>query len=196
MKAAIYLRVSSDAQTTANQIPDIERIVAARGLELVTTYEETGSAAKHRPAFEEMMAAAHRGEFSVLVIWAIDRFGRSMAANVRDIIALDSKGVKVISVREPWLDTSGPVRDLLVAIFSWVAEQERTRLIERTNAGLQRTKRAGKRLGRPARHVNLERAEKLKAKGLSIRAIAAELGQPKSVIARALSQNPHPETEG
>jgi putative DNA-invertase from lambdoid prophage Rac len=57
--------------------------------------------------------------------------------------------VPVLSVREPWLDTSGAVRPLLVAIFGWVAERERARVLERTKAGLARARAQGKRLGRP-----------------------------------------------
>ena len=65
-----------------------------------------------------MMTDARRGAFNVLLVWSIDRFGRSMAGNVNDALALDDAGVKIASVREPWLDTGGPVRDLLLAIFS------------------------------------------------------------------------------
>jgi DNA invertase Pin-like site-specific DNA recombinase len=65
------------------------------------------------------------------------------------VLALDRAGVQLVSVREPWLDTGGPVRDLLLAIFSWVAEQERRRLAERTKAGLARVREHGSRSGRP-----------------------------------------------
>ncbi len=125
-------------------------LVAARGLGVVATFEEQASAVKRRPQFEAMMAAAGRGEFDVLVVWALDRFGRSLAGNVNDLLALDKLGVRVVSVREPWMDTAGPVRDLLVAIFSWVAQQERARLIERTRAGLAVARASGKTLGRPS----------------------------------------------
>jgi putative DNA-invertase from lambdoid prophage Rac len=71
-------------------------------------------------------------------LWALDRFHRSMLGSVQDVLELDRLGVPILSVREAWLDTSGPVRSLLIAIFGWVAEQERARLIERTKAGLER----------------------------------------------------------
>ncbi|RKG72684.1 recombinase family protein [Corallococcus terminator] len=64
-------------------------------------------------------------------------------------LELDRLGVKVIFLQEGWLDTTVPVRSLLVAVFGWVAEQERHRLIERTKAGLDRARAQGKRLGRP-----------------------------------------------
>lgn len=146
MKAAIYVRVSTAEQTTLAQMPDIQALVAARGYAVVETYEEQASAVKTRPAYERMMADARAGRFKVLVVWALDRFGRSLAGNVNALLALDKMGVTVVSVREPWLDTAGPVRELLVAIFSWVAQQERARLIERTKAGIAvaRTEKEGR----------------------------------------------------
>ena len=72
-----------------------------------------------------------------------------MTRAINTVLELDRLGVPVLSVREGWLDTSGPVRPLLVAIFGWVAEQERTRPIERVHADLDRARRQGKALGRP-----------------------------------------------
>jgi hypothetical protein len=74
---------------------------------------------------------------------------RSSAATSRSeaprLAAVPPATRRPASVQEPWLDTGGPVRELLIAIFSWIAEQERARLIERTNAGLDRAKRKGVR---------------------------------------------------
>src|SRR5262249_20436164 len=67
------------------------------------------------------------------------------------ILDLDRANVRVISYCEPWLDQRGPVRDLLIYIFSWIAEQGRNRLGERTRAGLARAKAKGVKLGRPGR---------------------------------------------
>src|SRR5258708_6003534 len=143
--ATIYLRVSTDEQTVDNQRPDLERVAEATGLAIVATYEERPRAAKRRSSFDLMMTDARRGAFDVLLVWSLDRFGRSMAGNVNDALALDAVGVKIVSVREPWLDTGGPVRDLLLAIFSWVAEQELRRLVERTRAGVERARALGTR---------------------------------------------------
>jgi DNA invertase Pin-like site-specific DNA recombinase len=136
------LRVSSDKQSTECQRPEVEHLARARGYEVFTSYEEEASAAKKRPEYERMMKDAKRGAFQVLVIWALDRFGRSMTGNLADVLELDRIGVQVVSVRESWLDTGSPVRTLLIAIFSWVAEQERNRLVERTKAGLVAARRS------------------------------------------------------
>lgn len=149
-RCALYYRVSSDEQTTACQKPEVEALVKARNLTVIKVYDEMGSAAKFRPEFEQMLLDAKAHHFDTLVIWALDRFGRSMPGNINDVLALDKLGIKVISVREPWMDTAGPVRELLIAIFSWAAQQERARLIERTKAGLVVARAKGKKLGRPS----------------------------------------------
>ena len=187
-RAAIYLRVSKGEQHTENQRPDVDQIVERRRLELVGVYQDSISAAKRRPEFDRMIQDARRGRFDVLVIWALDRFGRSMVGNLQVVLDLDRRGIETVSVQEPWLDTGGPVRELLIAIFSWIAEQERARLIERTNAGLDRAKRKGVRLGRPETRVDVWRAERLIADGASLRDAAAELGIPRSTLHRALKR--------
>ena len=90
--------------------------------------------------FEGVLRDAKADRFQVLVVWAIDRFGRSMSRNLNDVLDLDAAGVRVVSCREQWLDMRGPVRDLLVAIFSWAAQQERDRIRERIGAGLRRVR--------------------------------------------------------
>lgn len=147
-RAAIYLRVSSDKQTTECQRPDVEHMARVRGLRVVAEFDEQRSACRARPEFERMLAAARDGQFDVLVIWALDRFGRSMSGNLNDVLKLDKLGIKVVSVREPWMDTAGPVRELLIAIFGWVAQHERLRLIERTKAGIANARLGGKKWGR------------------------------------------------
>jgi DNA invertase Pin-like site-specific DNA recombinase len=89
LRACIYLRVSTDKQSTANQRPEVEQLARARGFEIVHCYEEQASAAKHRPKYEQMLKDAKRGRFQVLVIWALDRFGRSMVGNLGDVLELD-----------------------------------------------------------------------------------------------------------
>jgi DNA invertase Pin-like site-specific DNA recombinase len=93
-----------------------------------------------------------------------------------------------LSVREGWLDTSGPVRPLLVAIFGWVAEQERTRLIERVHAGLERARRQGKALGRPRTSIVLLRAAAELVEGGTTVAAAARAKGVRASLYRYLSE--------
>jgi DNA invertase Pin-like site-specific DNA recombinase len=190
-RAALYKRVSGAlGQTTSNQSPDLERLAAVRGLEIVEVFDEVMSAAKVRPEFDRMLKAAHAGKFDVLLVWSLDRFGRSMVGNLQAVLELDRIGVKVVSVQEPWLDTGGPVRTLLVGIFSWIAEQERERLISRTKAGLDRARRQGKRLGRPpASPVLLSAARDLVHAGVPVAEAARRKGVPRSTLQRFLRSN-------
>jgi DNA invertase Pin-like site-specific DNA recombinase len=150
-------------------------------------YEEHESAAKARPVLEKVLSDARAGRVHAVIIWALDRLHRSMVGAVNTVLELDRLGVQVISLKEPWLDTSGPVRSLLVAIFGWVAEQERHRLIERTKAGLERARAQGKRLGRPpCSPVLLGAASDRVAKGMSIRAAAKAVGVPERSLRRHL----------
>src|SRR5712691_10926703 len=78
---AVYLRVSTDEQTTANQAPEVERLCAARGWRIVARYEETASgAARERADLARMLDDAHRGRFAAVVVWALDRLGRGGVA--------------------------------------------------------------------------------------------------------------------
>lgn len=201
IRASWYLRVSTSAQTNECQRPEVMALSVSRGFDLVDVYEEKASAAKDRPAFERMKQDARAGKFDVLVIWAIDRFGRSMAGNINDVIELDGLGVRVVSVREQWMDTAGPIRDLLVAIFSWVAQQERLRLIERTKAGILAVRAQGKVWGRTSLVMPVDVMERkravakwaLKGRGEGYIGLAKELGGCAPMTARKLWQRWGPE---
>lgn len=188
-RCAAYLRVSTDRQETQNQRPALERLAAARGFEL-EFFEETASGAKTRPVLEQLTNRARRGEFAAVLVWAIDRLGRSMPDVVDRVRALDAAGVAVISHQEPWLDTTGPTRPLLLSIFAWVAEQERARLRERTRAGLARARAQGKRLGRPrASPLKLAAAAALHQGGQSLGEAAKRHGVGRATLVRYLNKS-------
>jgi len=189
-RCAFYLRVSTDAQTVDVQRPDLDRLATARDFSVVATYEETASGAKARPRLDALIADARRGHFDVVCVWALDRIGRSMAGNIATVLELDRLGVRVVSVREDWLDTAGPVRSLLLAIFSWVAEQERARLVERTRAGIAAARRRGAQIGRRRRYVDVDRARALLDDGQSFRAVAKMLEVGVATLHRALERVP------
>ncbi len=176
MKAAIYARVSTAEQSTDNQLPDLEALAFRRGFDIVRVFSENVSAVKTRPEFDAMIAEAHRGKFEVLLVWSLDRLHRSMVGALQTVLDLDRRGVQVVSYKEPWLDTGGPVRSLLIGIFGWVAEQERLRIGDRTRAGLERARRRGVRLGRPRVDLDMDRLLALRAGGMSMSRVASELG--------------------
>ncbi len=183
-KAGLYVRVSTDRQTADNQLAEVTQLAVARGYESVV-YEEVESAAKVRPVLDRMLADVRAGRVQAVAVWALDRLHRSMTGAINTVLELDRLGVPVLSVREGWLEMNGPVRPLLVAIFGWVAEQERTRLIERTKAGVERARRQGKRLGRPpASPILLYAARDLVASGVAVAEAARQKGVARSTLQR------------
>jgi len=188
-KAAVYLRVSTDEQSTANQVPELQELADARGLLVVRTFEEIASATARRPALAELMDDARAGRFGVLLIWSVDRLDRSMFGCLERVRELARFGVSVISVRERWLDTDGPARELLLAVFGWMAQFERARLVERTNAGLARARAQGKRIGRPPVSPVMLRAaaDRVTKGGVAIRRAAKAAGVPYGSLQRFLA---------
>lgn len=147
--AACYLRVSTDEQTVENQRAPLLQLCERRGWQ-PRWYEEVESGAKQdRPVLAAMLTAAKRGEVKAVVVVAIDRLGRNLRHVLNTVLDLNALGVAVVSHREDWLDTSGPFRDVLLAFVAFVAQWERSTLIERTRAGIARAKRQGKHTGRP-----------------------------------------------
>jgi DNA invertase Pin-like site-specific DNA recombinase len=188
-RAVLFLRVSTEEQKTDVQRDTLERLAAARGYTVVRVFDEKMSgAATRRPEFDAMMAFARKTNVDAIFIWAIDRLGRSMIGVTNAILELDRREVDVISHSEAWLDTASPVRPLLIAVFSWVAEFERKRIIERTNAGLDRARASGVKLGRPRAHVPMSIAIELQRQGQSIRQIADALHLHSSSVQRALER--------
>jgi putative DNA-invertase from lambdoid prophage Rac len=184
--AALYVRVSTDKQTLENQTRELERVALQRGLTPLV-YDETVSGAKRRPRLEQVVADARAGKVGVVLVVALDRLGRSMLDVVQTVLELERYGAHVISLREPWLDGTGPTRNLLLAIFGWVAEQERAMLIARTRAGLDRARAAGARIGRPPSNPILIGAATRKVDaGASIRSAARDLGVSPTSLRRAL----------
>ncbi len=187
-RAGVYLRVSTDRQTVQNQLADLQRLVEARGYEAIT-YEEIESAAKARPVLDRLLADARAAKIVAVAVWALDRLHRSMVGAIQTVLELDRLNVRVVSVREPWLDTDSPVRPLLVAIFGWVAEQERTRLIERTKAGMARARKEGRKIGRPRTStVLLHAAAELVSAGMPVAEAAKTKGVSRSSLRRWMAE--------
>lgn len=153
LKAALWLRVSTEEQHSGNQRPALEAEALRRGLQVVRTWEFDGSAWKgdYRPERKELVEAAKKHEFDVLLIWALDRLSRQGIEDILGVMRqLTASGITVVSMQESWIEQSGPMRDILLALFGWVAQMESQRRSERIKAGLARRKAEGKLLGRQA----------------------------------------------
>ena len=153
MKAAIWVRVSTTEQETENQLSNLKAWAAAKDLEVVETYSINESAYRgtQRNALEAMYRDAHQGRFQVLLVWSLDRLSREGIRQTLEIFnQLSGHGVRVPSYQEPWTASAGPeIRELMISITGWIANQYSRRLSENTKAGMARAKANGKRLGRP-----------------------------------------------
>lgn len=191
-RAALYLRVSTDGQTTENQRMVLAEVAERRGWWVVAVYEDAGiSGAKgrdKRPAFDRMLKDATRRRFDVLMVAAIDRLGRSTAAVAPALAELVEAGVEPYSHREAIDGTTAHGRAMLQmsAVF---AELEREMIRDRVKAGIARVKAQGKRLGRPPlADAVRERVRSLRAAGVSLRKIAAECGIALSTVQDVLAE--------
>lgn len=159
-KAGIWYRVSTSHQDSDNQVPDVERFTAHHGYEVAETYRtadsayKNGGGAAYRAALTQALDDAHKGKFSVLIVWALDRIVRDEESGaetaLRIIRQFRERGCTVVSVQESWLNGSPEVQDVLVAFAGWMAQQESKRKSERIRAGLARRKAEGKPVGRQA----------------------------------------------
>ncbi|MFH1622818.1 MAG: recombinase family protein [Candidatus Omnitrophota bacterium] len=154
MRIAIYTRVSKndDSQDPQNQLTPLRNYARALGGDIVEEYTDLASGGSaDRINLLKMFDDADKWKFDLVLVWALDRFSREGISNTLGYLErLKRNGVALKSLQESWLDTRDDgLGQLLLAIFSWVAQQERKRIVERTKAGLDRAKRDGKTLGRP-----------------------------------------------
>src|SRR5215510_3168034 len=138
-RAALYVRVSTDHQSVENQIRELRQVAERRGWEVVEIYRDAGiSGAKgrdKRPGLDSMLKTASRRRFDVVMVWAIDRLGRSLIDLLGTIQHLEACGVDLY-LEQQHLDTTTPTGKLLFQITGAFAEFERSMIRQRVNAGL------------------------------------------------------------
>lgn len=192
-RAVIYSRVSTRDQNVAMQLDEARDFVRRRGWRVAREYSDHGEsgAKRDRRGLLELLEDARRGRFDVLVVWRADRLFRSVRDMTMTLDALRGVGVDFASVTEPF-DTASPTGKLLFHLVAAFAQFEREVMIERTVAGMAAAARRGKRIGRPRTRVDLEHAGELLAGGVSVAAVARELGVSRTVLRRALSKEKTP----
>ena len=190
IKVGIYTRVSThDQQTLPLQLRDLRDYVERRGWTITLEVEEVGSGAKIRPRREELLKAARRREIDVILVWRLDRWGRSLADLVVTLKELHDLNVGFVSLNEA-LDlttSSGRAMAGMLAVF---AEFEREIIRERVKAGITNSIANGKAHGRPA--TAKEKAEQIKelfANGKSKSEIARQLKIGRTSVKRILENS-------
>jgi len=188
-KAAIYCRISTlnHGQSVDLQLNDLRRLAEQRGFQIVKEYSDQGqSGAKNsRPALDAMLADARRGKFQTLLIWKLDRLGRSTSHLIQLLEEFRAWGVELVSFSEglDFTTTSGKLFYTLISAF---AEFERDCTRERVRAGLRAARAKGTRLGRPRILVNAAQIASLRAQGGSWAEISARTGVSKGTAQRAV----------
>ncbi len=204
MRVAIYARVStpssktkgsgtdpdSPRQNPETQLQPMRTFCTSRGWEIAGEYIDRMSGAKdHRPELDRMMQDARRRSVDVVLVWKLDRFGRSLQHLINAMADLQAVGVAFVSMTDN-LDLTTPSGRLMFAVIAAMAEFERELIKERVKAGLTRAKAAGKELGRPRRVFSRPEARKLQAQGLSLRKIGEALGVSHQTVKNALQPQP------
>lgn len=195
LSTAIYVRTSTTDQDGAAQLHALRRAAEARGWSGYRDFIDLGhSGAKaSRPALDALKAAARAGEVRQVMVFALDRLGRSLRDLLVLLDELTAGGCVVISLREA-IDLSTPTGRLLVHLIGALAEFEREIIRERVRSGIARVKatgqtRSGKPIGRPRRDVDLDAVHRLRAAGKSWREVAQALKVPRRTIMRAMAEH-------
>lgn len=191
-RVAVYARVSTRDQEPETQLLALREYIRSRGWRTVEEFVDTGisGAKEQRPALSRLMDAARRRRCDVVLVWKFDRLARSSRHLLNTLEELRVLGVDFVSLTEA-IDTSTPAGKMVFSMIGAIAEFERSLIQERVVAGLHRARAQGKRLGRPMATPDGDPVA-LRASGLSLRAIAGQLGMSKSWVAAAVSRKPLP----
>jgi putative DNA-invertase from lambdoid prophage Rac len=187
MKVGLYARVSTQEQQTLTLQRDAMAAYATqRGWSIVTIVEEVGSGGNARRQREELMRAARRRTIDAILVWRLDRWGRSLADLVGTLHELQALEVGFISLREA-LDFTTPTGRAMAGLLAIFAEFAREILRERVKAGIVQARQRGTRHGRPPTVAHCaEEVRHLYAVGLSKSAIARQLGISRTSVRRFL----------
>ena len=188
-RVGLYARVSTEDQNTlAMQNRAMRDYAARRGWTVVTQVREVSSGAVRRQAREKLLEAARRREIDGVLVWRLDRWGRSVTDLLATLQELDHLGVGFVSLTEA-LDLTTPAGRAMAAMLAVFAAFEREVLQERTRAGMAHARQNGKRLGRPATAAtHTAEIRKLHRAGVSKSEIARRLQIGRTSVRRILGR--------
>ncbi len=190
VRSAIYARVSTSDQNCEMQVRELREYSTRRGWEVSAEYIDTGwSGAKaSRPELDRLMRDAALRRFDAVLVWKLDRFGRSVRNCLDGIESLRAHGVRFLAVSQSIdTDESNPTARLLLHVLASVAEFEREIIRERVSAGVRNARRNGKQLGRKRVVFDRSKAIEMHMAGASVREIADALQVGRSTVHRLLA---------
>jgi len=179
---AVYARVSTEFQSCQLQLTELREYAERRGWQVAGEFVDEGVSGRKasRPALDKLMASARLRRFDAVLVWKLDRWGRSVVDSIRSIQELVSLGIRFIAVTQNIdTDESNPMSRFFLHVMSAFAEMEVSLIRERTIAGVRAARANGKTLGRPKRVFRRDEVVRLRDdRGFSWRAIAKELKIP------------------
>ena len=190
LSVAVYLRVSTSHQTTENQFRELIDVCNRNRWQIVGLYEETISGTKgldERAELNRMMLDASRKKFDKVVVWSVDRLGRSMKHLISVLSQLDDLGIDVFSFAQG-IDTSTTFGKSMFQMVGIFAELENNMRKERQSIGIKRALDNGAKFGRKSIITNelVQKVVDLRRKGLSMRGIATKLDVSTTVVQKSL----------
>ena len=178
-RVGLYARTSTadKGQDPEMQLKDLRQYASARGWKVFGEYVDKGeSGAKdRRPQLNRLMEDARKRKIDGILVWRLDRLGRSLKHLILTLDELQSLGVGFISYSEN-LDLTSSTGRLMFQLLGAFAEFERNLIKERVVAGLANARAKGRKLGRPAKVINVDKIIELRTQGLTLRAIAEVMG--------------------
>lgn len=190
-RTAIYARVSTTnhGQDVGLQLDELRQVAGQRGWSVVGEFIDDGVSGTQasRPALDEMMALARRGKLDLVVVWKLDRLGRSLQHLLHILDELQHLGVGFVSVRDAGLDSTSATGTLLLHLLGAFAAYEAALIKERVVAGVRRAQASGKHCGRPKVEIDLRPAVAMLEKGHGLKATAHSLGVSVTTLRRRLT---------
>lgn len=192
-KVVIYGRVSTNDQTTENQLIKLKEIISTNGWDLIDVYVDEGISGSKgrdkRPQFDRLCKDMVRRKFNRIMVWDVSRLGRSLQHLVEFLNEVISVNCNLY-IHQSGLDTSTPSGRMMFQMVGVFSEFERSMISERVKLGLQRVQKSGKKLGRPTTITEEVKTEVkfLLDQGLSYSQIQNQIGVPKTTISRIKSE--------
>ena len=191
-RVAIYLRVSTDCQTVSNQLLALNEVGDRLGWQIVTVLRDDGiSGAKgrdRRPGFDALLKGVARRDFDLIATWSVDRLGRSLQDLVGLLGELRARNVDLY-LHQQGVDTSTPAGRAMFQLLGVFAEFERSMIVDRVRAGINRARSQGKRLGRPPTPPATISAIRISlANGIGIHRTARTIGVGTGTVQRVSSE--------
>ena len=190
MKVGIYARISKDSSDNQNQLIILREYCNKMNYKIVAEYQDVISGGSpQRPDFNRMMKDASQRKFDMLLFFALDRLTREGARKtIQYLQMLEDYGVSYKSYTEQYIDSSGIFKDVIIALLSTLAKQEKIRISERVQAGLFKARQQGRIGGRPnLGESKIVKIRRLKNEGMSIVAISKELKISRGTVYQYLS---------